>query len=71
MILSPPWRSLQVSRTEHTHTHTQQQKDPVCTIRDIETKKVFLTEIFSIISNLTFYIQRGQDAGFEIADMAR
>jgi hypothetical protein len=55
----------------NTHTYTQQQKDPVCTIRDIETKKVFLTEIFSIISNLTFYIQRGQGAGFEIADMAR
>jgi hypothetical protein len=69
MILSPSWRSLQVSRTEN--THTEQQKDRVYTIRDIETKKVFLTEIYSIISNLTFYIQRGQGAGFEIAGMAR
>jgi hypothetical protein len=69
MILLPSWRSLQVSRTEN--THTEQQKDRVYTIRDIETKKVFLTEIYSIISNLTFYIQRGQGAGFEIAGMAR
>jgi hypothetical protein len=69
MILSPSWRSLQVSRTDH--THTEQQKDRICTIRDIETKKVFLTEIYSIISNLTSYIQRGQGAEFEIAGMAR
>ena len=69
MVLSPSWRSLQVSKTES--THTEQQKDRVYTIRDIKTKKVFLTEIFSIISNLTFYIQRGQGAGFEIAGMAR
>jgi hypothetical protein len=50
-------------------SHREQQKDPLYN-SDIGTKKVFLTEIFDLLS-LTSHIQQGQDAGFEIAAMAR
>lgn len=55
---------------EQSHTEREQQKDPLYN-SDIGTKKVFLTEeIFDLLS-LTSHIQQGQDAGFEIAAMAR
>ncbi|MDQ3853226.1 MAG: hypothetical protein M3299_10375 [Thermoproteota archaeon] len=61
---------LAIFAVSRTFTQREQQKDPLYN-SDIGTKKVFLTEeIFDLLS-LTSHIQQGQDAGFEIAAMAR